>query len=512
MTVTSNRVLPHTYRDSVALMQLSRALGQREGIEEAAVMMATAANLEVLEESGLLSLSEEEVAPDDLVIAVRASGQRQAEEAIAWADEQLRVAKGSAASSTAGPAQEEQFKRPWRDVPDSVRLALISTPGVYAAAEAWKALRAGRHVFLFSDNVAVDDEVALKRAGRSRDLLVMGPECGTAIINGVPLGFANAVRRDNIGLVAASGTGLQEVTCLIDRMGGGISHAIGTGGRDLSKEVGGLTMQHGIDLLLDDPGTGVLVLISKPPDPEIADRLLSRVEAAQKPVVVCFLGQEPPEGSDQVSFARTLEGTAEMAVKRAGIEPALDKRVGRRSPPTWEEPPLMRGLFSGGTLTYEAMGILERRLGPIWSNTPLDPEYGIQGDAIPEGHVCLDLGAQRYTQGRPHPMIDGTVRAEHIRQASRDAAVGVILLDFVLGFGSDLDPAGSLIPAITEAQETADEDGRELLFVASVTGTDRDPQSMGDQVSRLERAGVEVAQTNAAAARYASQLIASETG
>jgi FdrA protein len=408
--------------------------------------------------------------------------------------------------------QEEAFKRSWREVPDSVRLALISTPGLYAAAEAWKALRAGRHVFLFSDNVPVADEVALKKAGRSRDLLVMGPECGTAIISGVPLGFANAVRRGNIGLVAASGTGLQEVTCLIDRFGGGISHAIGTGGRDLSRAVGGLTMEHGIDLLLEDPGTDVLVLISKPPDPEIADRLVAGVRRAQKHVVVCFLGQERVPGeSDQLSFARTLEETAEIALERAGIGLALEERRGQRPPPAWEKPPFLRGLFSGGTLAYEAMLILEREVGPIWSNASLDPEYEILGKTMPEGHVCLDLGAEQYTQGRPHPMIDGTLRAEHIRQAAQDPVVGVILLDFVLGFGSAPDPAGALIPAITEAQATAEEDGRMLRIVASVVGTLRDPQSREDQVSRLEKAGVDVAQTNAAAARHASQLILSKT-
>src|SRR4030095_10708603 len=124
-------------------------------------------------------------------------------------------------------------------------IALISVPGDYAAAEALKALAQGLNVMLFFDNVAIADERAIKLYARARTLLVMGPDCGTAIVNGVPLGFANVVRRGDIGLVAASGTGLQEVTCRIHNLGGGISQAIGTGGRDLKDAGGGMPVLQG---------------------------------------------------------------------------------------------------------------------------------------------------------------------------------------------------------------------------------------------------------------------------
>src|SRR5690606_14776291 len=125
-------------------------------------------------------------------------------------------------------------------------------PGVYAAFEAFRALENNLNVMMFSDNVTVEDEIKLKDLAVKKDLLMMGPDCGTAIINGVGLCFANKIKRGPIGLVAASGTGLQEVTVLIDQFGGGISQAIGVGGRDLSKDVMGRMTLHAINALNAD--------------------------------------------------------------------------------------------------------------------------------------------------------------------------------------------------------------------------------------------------------------------
>jgi FdrA protein len=177
----------------------------------------------------------------------------------------------------------------------ALNLALISVLGDYAAAEAIKALRPGLSVMLFSDNVSLAHEREIKTLAREKNLLVMGPDCGTAIINGMPLGFANVVRRGAIGVVAASGTGLQEVTCCIDQLGAGISQALGTGGHDLHESIGGISMLYGLDALSADPDTRVIVLISKPPAPAVAEKILARARAAGKPVVVNFLGARPED-------------------------------------------------------------------------------------------------------------------------------------------------------------------------------------------------------------------------
>ncbi|HBY97346.1 MAG TPA: hypothetical protein DEP84_25965 [Chloroflexi bacterium] len=512
MPVIRHILIPNSYHDSVFLMELSRGLGERPGVEAAGVMMGTPANVAVLVESGLLAERPEGVSPADLVIAAAAGTDVEAAEALEWATRSLTAPAGrTPPDSPSGGAPAPRVGRwQWRELPESARLALISTPGRYAAAEAWKALRAGRHVALFSDHVPVEDEVALKQAARDRGLLVMGPECGTAIIGGVPLGFANRLRRGPIGLIAASGSGLQEVTCLIDRLGSGVSHAIGTGGRDLSAAVGGLTMQQGIDLLLGDEATRMLVLLSKPPDPQVAASVLRRVAHARKPVVVCFLGGDPePIEAAGASVARTLEEAARLAVELATQRPipAISAAEVPETPVRQGEPPLLCGLFAGGTLAYEAMLVLRAALGPIWSNAPLDSDHRLPETGQLPGHTCLDLGAEEFTAGQPHPMIDGTRRAARLLDVAADPRVGVILLDVILGLGSEPDPAGTLLPAIAQARQIAGRGERTLHVVASVTGTADDPQPYAAQVEKLTKERVVVAESNAAAARAAAALV-----
>lgn len=508
MTATKTLRVPATYRDSVVLMQLSRDLTARPGIIESAVLMGTPANLDVLRENDLLTIDTQQVTPADLIIAVHARTESAAVAAIDWAAEMVRAPRGGSVQQQR-TATEPGGRLRWHNIPDAARLALISTPGHYAAAEAWQALRAGRHVMLFSNHVSVEDEVALKQAGRQRRLLVMGPECGTALIGGVPLGFANRVRRGSIGLVAASGSGLQEVTSLIDRLGAGVSHAIGTGGRDLSAAVGGAAMLQGIDVLDDDDDTAVLLLLSKPPDPDIMERVLARLDRTSTPAIVCFLGADTaPAMADHVRMTTTLEAAAYTAVDLAtGQSMIADEVDPLPTPPTGTDgPPLLRGLFAGGTLAYEAMIVLQQILVPIWSNVPLDPTMRVDGHDS-AGHVCLDLGTETYTATRPHPMIDGSYRVELLAQAARDPRVGVILFDVVLGLGVESDPAGTLGPAIDAAQQQAATESRSLVFIASVTGTDRDPQSRADQTAKLRAHGVYVASSNAAAARAAAAIL-----
>ncbi len=469
-------------------MRLAREIRRKPGVSEVAALMGTPANQEIMLQAGLAEENEVEAGPNDLVLAVEADSQALAFEAIEEAKaflKQARVGDGGASdfspSSLAGALAA---------APES-SLAIISIPGAYAAKEAMDALRAGLHVFLFSDNVSVDDEVALKREAIERDLLLMGPDCGTAYIAGTGLGFANAVKPGRVGCIAASGTGLQAVASQLDALGEGISHGIGVGGRDLSAEVGGLMTLHALDFLSDDPETEIVALISKPPDPEVLPGIEEALENFNKPHVVCFLGAEKPGWAETLedaghAVAATLRGESyepENFFAEAGIKEKIDSLKPQEGG--------ILGLFSGGTLAHESRLILESLLG------------GVSWNEDAGRHRILDLGDDRYTVGKPHPMVDPESRAEAILEAE---GFGVVLLDLVLGRGSAQDPAGPLARAVKEARGK----DKSPLFVASVVGTADDPQCLDEQVGILEEAGVMVLPSNAQAARFAAVLVKPE--
>jgi succinyl-CoA synthetase alpha subunit len=486
-------------------MQLSSALAKMPGIAQASAAMATRNNLELLREVGL-DPGPVSAASADLIVVV------QGEEAAipaAFAEAQRRLS----AESTAVDAKVAEPQSP-RSIAMALErgpagLALISTPGEYAAAEALKALNLGLNVMVFSDNVSVEDEAMLKRRAQSRDLIVMGPDCGTAIVNGVPLGFANVVRRGPIGCVAASGTGLQEVTCLIDRHGGGISQAIGTGGRDLSVEVGGISMLRGLSALAADPDTEVIVLISKPPAQAVAQPILDAARACGKPVVVNFLGMNPGVlGGGNIHGARTLEDAARAAVAlahgqgmAAETEPAHALRARTQR--------YIRGLFSGGTFCYEATLLLQDALEHVWANTPVGRAQPLEDVWRSRGHTLIDFGDDMFTRGRAHPMIDHRLRNERIAREAQEPEVGVILLDVVLGYGSHPDPASEMVPTIEAARARAAREGRPLAFVGHVCGTHADPQNLAQQSARLSVAGMQLAESNAHAVRLARTIVTS---
>ena len=506
------RILRNLYRDSVALMRVSAELAARPGVAEASAVMATEGNLALLRESGLLE-GRCAAGPNDLLVVVRGEAEPLLAEALDHAESAVNpraAVRGGERAELAPRSMAMAMER----LPGA-NLALVSTPGDYAAAEAFKALRLGLHVMCFSDNVSEEDEIALKRYARAHGLLMMGPDCGTAILNGVPLGFANVVRRGVVGVVAASGTGLQQVTCLIDRMGQGISQAIGTGGRDLHRDVGGITMSQGLEALATDPATRVILIVSKPPAPEVAERLLAQARKAGKPVVVNFLGLDPGrvQGAG-LHPARTLEEAARCAADLAagdgGGAPAGDD-----SPPAAPSPSprfapsqrFLRGLFSGGTFCYEALLLLGKSLGDVYSNTPIEARLALEDVRKSREHTVIDLGDDRFTRGRPHPMIDHRLRNDRIVQEADDPATAVILLDVVLGYGSHPDPAAAMLPAIEEAHRRAARAGRELAFVAFACGTEGDPQDLRRQEGALAGAGVRLATSNAHAVRLAASLV-----
>ncbi len=506
--VSATKIVPNFYRDSVSLMQISARLGTLPGIARASAVMASEANLALLREAGLLA-GPIAAGPNDLLIALLGERKEVVEAALGEAEAALspRVPVSDAGARDIAPRSLEMALE---GAPDA-GLALVSTPGDYAAAEAMKALRLGLDVMLFSDNVALADEVELKRFAHANGRIVMGPDCGTAILGGIPLGFANAVRRGRIGAIGASGTGLQQVTCLIDAAGEGVSHAIGTGSHDLNAEVGAITMLDALGALARDRATRVIVLISKPPAPEVAARVLARARKAGKPVVAAFLGWEPEERlGANVRIARTLEDAALAAVALAQgkrSRPASAPRLARL-PRLTARQRYLRALYSGGTFSYEAALLLGPALdpAPIFSNAPAGRARPLADPWRSEAHSLVDLGDDRFTRGRPHPMIDQRLRNERILREAADPEVAAILLDVVLGHGAHPDPAAEIAPVVAAARARARRARRNLVFVGFVCGTDADPQNRGRQAARLREAGMILAASNAQAVRIAARI------
>ena len=493
MSVTESQIRPGAYYDSVVLMQLQRNLLKLPGVEDAGVVMATPANLELLADSDLLSAEVKGANPDDLLIVVRAAAADDAAAALDQVDALLKQRQ----SMAVGTFRTRGLAAAAKSLP-AAQWVLISVPGRYAAKVADEALEFGKHVFLYSDNVTLEEEVKLKRKASQKNLLVMGPDCGTASINGIGLGFANRVRRGSIGLVAASGTGLQAVSAGIHNLGGGVSQAIGTGGRDLKAEVGASTMLQGLRYLAADVDTKVIVLISKPPDEETVSNLLAAAHRAGKPVVVDFIGFAPPAAQiGSLYFAAGLDQAARLAVELAKL-PAVIKVAARSSQG------YLRGLFSGGTLAYEVLTGLQLFLSPLYSNLPVRPSQELANPLNSQGHTILDLGEDEFTVGRLHPMIDNDLRLRRIKQEAGDPDVGLILLDVVLGEGAHPDPASELAPAIAAHRKAR----LDLEFVALVIGTDEDPQQIDEQIKQLTKAGATVFRQVAATVDYVASKLA----
>ncbi len=513
--ITRNIIMENTYFDSIVLMSISGQLREVDGVEEASVVMGSKANREILKNIGLLTAEGEKAGPGDMVIAVRADREEVVQTVMKRAEELLdRRAQEVERREIETPASYESAI----GIMPGANLVVISIPGQYACREALAGLESGRSVMIFSNNVPLDEEIRLKRKARELGLLVMGPDCGTAVIGRVALGFANAVRRGPFGIVGASGTGIQEISTILHRRGYGISNAIGTGGRDLSIEVGGVSMFQGIMALENDPDTRVVILISKPPAPEVAVKILDGVRSLKKKYLINFLQGDPLEAQKRnLPFAAGLEEAAERAValleKRAYTPvpfaedaPRVSERAAQAAKKIGKGK-FLRGLFSGGTLADEAIAILSQEIGDIYSNIPLKKELALKRSWTSYMHTIVDMGEDEFTRGRPHPMIDYSLRCDRITKEAADPGCGVILLDVVLGFGANHDPAGVLVPAIQKAAEIARRDGRKIAFVASITGTEDDPQGFSRQMRALEEAAVSVLPSNAQAARFASLIL-----
>jgi FdrA protein len=499
-------VRKNQYFDSVFLMAVAARLAKEVGIDDAAAVMGTDANRRTLAEMGFDAEQFAEAGPNDLLVALR--GQEDAIRAISDNIVAWLVRKEDSVGSISVPTWDAARKR----LPDA-NLAVVSVPGAHAAREAHTALDAGLNVFLFSDHVTIEDELALKKKAQSRGLLVMGPDCGTAIIAGKGIGFANVVRRGPIGVVASSGTGLQEFTCLVHRAGSGISHALGTGSHDLSDAIGGISTLAGLRVLDADPSTRAMAVISKPPGGRALRELVHAADRCVKPVALCLLGLREGEasGGGHARVTRTLDEAAAVALEEVGGRQLVDAQGPRRTHALLDAEiarvsgvqQYLRGLFAGGTFCYQAQQILRDAGIVAHSNAPISGMLELPDPLVSWEHSLVDMGADEFTDGKPHPMIDASQRSARILAEGQDRSVAILLIDVVLGYNAAADPAGDIAPAIREAKHLAKERGGSLIVLASVCGTDEDPQDLSSQERILSDAGAHVFESSLGAVEAA---------
>ncbi|MDI6756097.1 MAG: acyl-CoA synthetase FdrA [Thermodesulfobacteriota bacterium] len=511
--ITGYVIRKNEYHDSVFLMRVAKRISEQKGILQAVLFMGTEKNKGVLAEIGFAGAEIAAATPSDLILAVKADSQQNLTAVLENINQWLQAESGGGTASAIRNLDEALARQPLSN------LAVISVPGAYAAREAEKALERGLNVFLFSDNVPVESERSLKEYARERGLIVMGPDCGTAIIGGVGVGFANVVRRGPIGVIGASGTGIQEFTTLVHRAGSGISHAIGTGSRDLSDALGGISMLSVLDALDADLPTKAIAIISKPPGPMALANIVPRILQCQKPVVVCFLGlkKELAHANIRYQIARTLDEAAALAVQTvtgnlkssfSANSSRLQALILKERTALNSDQQYIRGIFAGGTFCYQAQQVLKEAGLAAYSNAPIEGNSKLPDPLRSKEHTLVDMGADEFTAGRPHPMIDSRLRRERLIAEAKDPQVAIILLDFILGFNSSPDPAGELAPAIAQAKREAKKRGGFLSVVASVCGTDEDPQGLRQQVTRLEDEGVAVFPSSSQAAQFCALMVA----
>ena len=487
--VLKNILKENCYYDSVTLMLISSSLKEIEGVEDAAVMMTTEMNINILDAAGLLLPEYKKVSANSMLIAVK-SLEGLDEKVVEIIENKLN----------------EKNK-------NSGIIRSKTIPGRYAKNEVMNLLKKGVHVMLFSDNVTIEDELELKEFAVSKELLMMGPDCGTAIINGIPLGFANVVNRGNIGMVAASGTGLQEVSAIISNNGGGISQALGTGGRDLKEKIGGLMMMQCLETLESDESSEIITVVSKPAAPIVAEKIINQLLKSSKKSVYCVLGgNESKVIQDKIHVVSTLEEAAIKSLELVGVS-VDSKDLNTEEKIVNEEVALLkknnsanyvRGLFSGGTLCYEAMLIY----GDCYSNITSNKDFQLVDVEVSFEDTLIDMGEDYFTDGRPHPMINQSLRLERLKNEINDTSVGVILLDSVLGYGSNMNTTKELADIIASAKKDLLKENRHITFISSICGTEEDPQKRSEQIKYLKEAGVIVFDTNAQAASMAFAIVA----
>ncbi len=512
------RVLTGAYHDSVKLMRISAAASEKPGVRRAVAVMGTPMNREQLASIGLLAEEAQGAGPNDLVLAVEADGAGAAREELAAMEAELNAPRAGTGAGLFAKLSVPTLDAALGKDP-RINLALFSIPGASVRREVERALARGLHCLIFSDNVSVEDEVALKRTGLEKSLLVMGPDCGTAHIGGVGLGFCNVMRPGRVGIAGAAGTGIQEAMAAIDAAGGGISCALGTGGRDVSDAVGGLAMMQATGMLAEDSATEVILILGKPPEPAAMKKVLEAAARCAKPVVIHFVGAQVKDirrdsgERPHLYVADSLAEAGRLAVSLTGgpdpagppeINPETRSKLAEWGRARAKGRQFLRGVYTGGTLCAEAQALIGRTVPGIRSNAPVDKAGGKMADPMKsQGHAVVDMGDDLFTRGKPHPMIEPAPRSARILQEAGDPETAVVLLDLVLGLGAHDNPAGEAAKAIESAR--ASHPG--VLFIGSVTGTEGDPQGLNAQRVRLAEAGALVADTHAEACLAAAAAL-----
>jgi succinyl-CoA synthetase alpha subunit len=500
------------YYDSVFLMGVNKRLSQTKGVLQTAVLMASENNKRLLADIGIHGDQIVNAKPNDLIVAVIAETPQVVDAVLAGLDQALHALEEKAPVSHLHTLDDGLAVKP------HANLVVLSIPGEYVIRETRKALDAGLNLFVFSSNVPIEEERKLKEQAAEKKLLIMGPDCGTSILGGVGVGFSNVVNRGAFGAIGPSGTGLQEFTCQIHSAGWGISHAIGTGSHDLSDEIGGITTFQALEVLEADPQTKVITIISKPPGEKTLKRLVARLKLCSKPVVCCFLGAriDPFVGEDALTWAPTIDDAVLAAIQHFEERPTTarieltqqERELATKARAEWApEQRFLRGLFAGGTFCYQSQQILGEAGIVVHSNAPLNPDNTLADPDKSSEHTLIDMGDEAYTLGRPHPMIDGTMRRQRILSESRDPSVAILLLDFILGYNASMDPVGELYDAILETKQRARQQGGELTVLASICGTEEDPQELDLQEKLLREAGAIVFPSNAKAVLFCCELL-----
>jgi FdrA protein len=499
------------YYDSIFLMSVNARILKVEGIQQTAVLMGSPANKQLLQDIGIHDPEIDAAQPNDLIVAVVAESTGIVTQVLGNLDGWLNAIQEQA------PPSQLHTLEDGLAIKANSNLVVISIPGEYAAREARKALETGLNVFIFSGNVSLEDELELKQLAKLQGLLVMGPDCGTSLIGGVGIGFANAIRKGDIGAIGAAGTGLQEFTAQVHNLGCGISHAIGTGSHDLSDKIGGLTTLAALDALEEDVKTKVIAIISKPPGVATLERLLEKIDLCRKPVIGCFLGVDPDilSGRKNLTPARTIDEAVRLAIKMSGnpippevgLSPADIQTLSNEKTGWSPEQKYLRGILAGGTFCYQTQQILREAGITVYSNNALESKNKLKHPDKSIQHTLVDMGDEFYMVGKPHPMIDGTMRRQRIIAESHDPQMAVLYLDFILGYNASMDPVGELFDAIVEAKHVYKQRGGSLTIVASICGTEADPQDLAFQVKMLRDAGVLVYDSNAQAAAACCWLL-----
>ncbi len=504
------------YMDSIFLMNATRDVMNIEGVKNAVLVMGTEMNKTVLDEFGGLTEEAVRASANDLVVAVDISG----EDVLSRANDVLKGLQVESRGSGGAAAEYATLNMASEAVPDA-SLAVISVPGEFAGQEAKDALMKGMNVFIFSDNVPVEEEVELKKLAEEKDLWVMGPGCGTAIIDNISLGVVSKVRKGGIGIVGASGSGIHEIAILIHRYGLGISQAIGTGGKDISGQVGGSTMIRGLRFLEKDPETEVIVLVSKPPHPETIKKVLAEVASCRKPVVIFFLGGDPEDIIKAGAVcAASLEDAAETAAAIAGggragnpaylenCRAELKGLAGAEKAKLGSEQKYLRAVFCGGTHSEESVLLLQDMVPDLHSNLVFGKAGKLPDRNKSVGNTLVDMGDEEFTRGKPHPVMDPAILNERLMQEGADPGTGVILFDLLYGHGIHRDPVGTIEDTLRKIREKTEQEGRYISIIASLCGTDLDIQNVENQRKRLEELGVIIMPSNAKASILSGMIIA----